>query len=792
MGLTHMKFLTLVAVLCAAAVDASSLPALPEATLADPVPEANEWFGADVTLSRDGMWAVVGAPKHAVGGFSDSGNARVFSRNGSAWSLDATLEPVGADTPRAFGDAVAISDNGSFVLVGCEGGDVSGRVSAGSAFVFFRNETRAMYEFEGRLVAPDPQDQDRFGVSVALSGDGYVAVVGAYQDNVDGIMHRGSAFVFERSLAGEWSAVGQALPPCDGGAEGDRFGAAVSISGDGQRIAVGADLRDADGATDSGGVYVFSSANSTWLCEATLLSLNPSTAGQFGRGVALDYDGNTAIVGGPLDDTTGGAYIFARDATSSTWTASASLEVASLVSGDRFGYSASISSNGSIAVVGAFAPDNPGRGGAAYVFSQVNGTWGLVATLRTDDRTATDSFGEDVFIDGAGDRVIVGALLANDARGMSRVYARVTDSCGRAGYSPTNYCVACGVGRYGSGTTPCLSCPAGTISLEEAANSSLACVCAAGTYSDSDTCVPCPAGRVCPAGTRSPTGTSEVAGTPCSLRQYCPEGTGSTIPAERLCPAGFRCATPMRAEPCIPGELCPEGSAVALQCPAGYYCPSAASVAVECPERFYCPSGSGDPVPCSPCEGNCVVQVPCSSTADAQLVQNNRSLEEELFFQILLSALGLLAALAAGYLINMWSRAGHSSAKCVRSALSLGGVSNFNFGRGYEFLRFVEAVVENASPTGAADERLVADHLVAVLRARGDFLEGRCGRGSFWLLCNRRPKRSFLRSTKLVNAVSCSVVARLRGSDPEEPASSVELSDLSRRNRSVTSSTVNQ
>ena len=94
---------------------------------------------------------------------------------------------------------------------------------------------------EAKLTAPDGMEQDHFGISIAVSGD--TAVIGATGDSHPGAVSAGSAYVFVRSGT-TWSEQ-QKLVASDA-ATNDRFGVSVAISGD--TVVVGADLADiADG-----------------------------------------------------------------------------------------------------------------------------------------------------------------------------------------------------------------------------------------------------------------------------------------------------------------------------------------------------------------------------------------------------------------------------------------------------------------------------------------------------------------------------------------------------------------
>jgi trimeric autotransporter adhesin len=88
----------------------------------------------------------------------------------------------------------------------------------------------------------------------------------------------------------------------------DLFGGAVSLSGDGNTMAVGA-IYEASAATgiggnqtddsagDAGAVYVFTRSGIVWRQQAYVKASNTNVHDWFGRAVALSSDGGTLAVG---------------------------------------------------------------------------------------------------------------------------------------------------------------------------------------------------------------------------------------------------------------------------------------------------------------------------------------------------------------------------------------------------------------------------------------------------------------------------------------------------------------
>jgi hypothetical protein len=265
---------------------------------------AGDGFGGSVAL--DGDTLVVGAPAEdsaatgvdgaqANNSATDSGAVYVFARSGAIWSQTAYLKASNTDAGDKFGTSVAVS--GDTVVAGAPGEDSVGDPAdnssqdAGAAYAFVRNGST--WSQQAYVKAPDTSG---FGISAAISGDTLVA--GCLSDALGG---RSSAYVFARG-GGEWAEQAQ-LGASNGDLE-DRFGWSVAVSGD--TVLVGAPQEDSaatgvDGnqgdnsASDSGAAYVFARSGSTWPQRAYLKASNAAAGDRFGVSVALSRD--AALVG---------------------------------------------------------------------------------------------------------------------------------------------------------------------------------------------------------------------------------------------------------------------------------------------------------------------------------------------------------------------------------------------------------------------------------------------------------------------------------------------------------------
>ena len=211
----------------------------------------NKLLGHSVCISGD--TAVVGENP----GNNSSGAAYVFIRSGSpgseVWTQQQKLTASDGEINDNFGWSVSIS--GDTALIGARFDNNDGGFAAGSTYVFARSGPPGseVWTEQAKLTASDGIATDNFGTSVSISGD--AAVIGTQSVYTPrGIA--GSAYVFERSGptgSGIWMER-EKLTASDSGPN-DRFGWSVAISGD--HALVGALYDDNAGGDEAGSAYIY-------------------------------------------------------------------------------------------------------------------------------------------------------------------------------------------------------------------------------------------------------------------------------------------------------------------------------------------------------------------------------------------------------------------------------------------------------------------------------------------------------------------------------------------------------
>jgi hypothetical protein len=234
----------------------------------------------------------------------------VFTLSAGTWTQQQKLLASDAASSDEFGFSVALSADGNTAIVGATAEDTSPNSNQGAAYVF--TLSAGTWTQQQKLLASDASSGDQFGYSVALSADGDTALIGASEEGTSPNSVNGAAYVFTRS-GGTWTQQQKLL--ASDAASSDQFGYSVALSADGDTALIGAYFEDTSPNSDNGAVYVFTRTAGVWAQQQKLLASDAASSDRFGNSVALSADGNTAIVGASLEDTSNGnngaAYIYA-------------------------------------------------------------------------------------------------------------------------------------------------------------------------------------------------------------------------------------------------------------------------------------------------------------------------------------------------------------------------------------------------------------------------------------------------------------------------------------------------
>lgn len=262
-----------------------------ESYIKPPVTRPASQFGWSLALSRDGATLAVGAPQESSAATGVDGNSaddcgapaevncaraagavHVYVRNAGGWSHQAYLKASNTDPGDEFGAALALSESGNDLLIGAPREDSVARygqdnltlpeaqgdnaaVDAGAAYLFRRDadgtwDQLVYLKASNTLINSDVTRGDLFGSAVSISDSGALLAVGAPLEggqaigiggdasNTTSTANNGAVFLYD--LTSSFFAYIKETHRDGPDTRQNRFGTALSLSGDGATLAIGA------------------------------------------------------------------------------------------------------------------------------------------------------------------------------------------------------------------------------------------------------------------------------------------------------------------------------------------------------------------------------------------------------------------------------------------------------------------------------------------------------------------------------------------------------------------------
>ncbi|MQA22114.1 YDG domain-containing protein, partial [Rugamonas rivuli] len=347
--------------------------------------EAGDGYGAAVALSASGTQLAVGAPYDA-----GQGN---------------TVGGAGAVRLYTFSDG----NFGGAVLKGTLG---TGYTGAGNTNVSLPSNAL-------------------FGSSVALSGDGLTLAVGAPGQQSGA----GQVYEYRYSAAAFGGTITTATLANPHGSFADAFGTAVALNGNGSKLAVGA-LYDTTSGNNAGAAHLYNNSNLAAISRTATLTGSGGDA-LFGTALAYNGAGDRLAVGAIGENSGKGAvYLYDTSAATPAVLHKLSADVSggnntnvALLGGEYFGSALAFNAAGTRLAVGA--PSSPANGGTslgpgavriydfadtAYATPVLSATFGRGYSSAPNVDVPLndyDSFGYALALNGAGDRMVVGAPFSD-------------------------------------------------------------------------------------------------------------------------------------------------------------------------------------------------------------------------------------------------------------------------------------------------------------------------------------------------------------------------------------------
>ena len=391
-----------------------------------------------------------------------------------------------ADNPQQgdrFGTSVSLSADGDTLAVGAPGNSdlISGL--DGTVYVFSQNNygwsQSIAFKSPGAAIA-DTYNGANFGYDISLSANGYTLAVGAPSESsasngINGTqLHdcnpsvllncapkAGAVYLYSRNIGtGIWNIepVYIKAPNTD---TNDLFGASVSLSTDGNILAVSAPLEDSaatgvnniapgldnNTSTNSGAVYIYSRDVQTQTWSPTpvyVKAVNTSVGSNFGSNIDLSADGSTLSVGANAESSgnngesngaqpddcvnysvgnskncvlrSGAVTVYSRNSAIEGWSTIDYFKAPTIVESEYYGTSVALSADGNTLLVGT-GGDSRGPTHTVYIYSRNTEVWGTPHSLKNQ---GDDGYGRAISLSADGNTFVVGASRENsDAVGVT-------------------------------------------------------------------------------------------------------------------------------------------------------------------------------------------------------------------------------------------------------------------------------------------------------------------------------------------------------------------------------------
>ncbi len=372
--------------------------------------------GQTIAISEDGSVIVIGA----INNDGDSGNAnddrghvRIYNRNvAGGREIDGVAENDQAS------QTIAISGDGSVVAIGSLFHDET----RGHVRLFNINATDGEWTKIGADI--DGLDAGHFsGGAISLSYDGSIVAIGTRY----GETRKGEVRTY-RNNSSNWELIGD---PILGQAEFDNFGYSVSLSADGDRLAVGAPVNG------NGYVRIFENTRGSSWSQLGETIIGEEVGEMTGAGVELSRDGLVAVIGAPFNNSGRGKIRFFSNSQAG-WTQEGGV-ITGEAEGDQVGEVISLALNSQIIAIGSKNHDGSqgNNSGKIRYLSNSCSTWSEISNFEGE--AAGDQAGSAVALSADGSIISFGAYGndgatgdQDDNRGHVQTY-KLTSSLFRSG-----------------------------------------------------------------------------------------------------------------------------------------------------------------------------------------------------------------------------------------------------------------------------------------------------------------------------------------------------------------------
>ncbi|MDT0558017.1 T9SS type A sorting domain-containing protein [Ichthyenterobacterium sp. W332] len=252
---------------------------------------AEDASGQSISLSADGSIVAIGAQLNDGSGFN-SGHVRIYENQNGTW-IQIGQDIDGDDTNNRFGRSVSLSANGNIVAINLIGIDEFGFDSVR----VYENQSGTWTQIGDDINGESLGAANNGGVSLSSNGN----IVAFLALGLTDTPEVSNVAVIYENQNGTWVQLGDTIfseQTSDGA--GTR---SISLSGDGTIVAIGANTNDGNGI-NSGHVRVFKNQNGVWMQLGE--DIDGGAASDFlGASVSLSENGNILAIGAYGNDDNG-------------------------------------------------------------------------------------------------------------------------------------------------------------------------------------------------------------------------------------------------------------------------------------------------------------------------------------------------------------------------------------------------------------------------------------------------------------------------------------------------------
>jgi len=243
--------------------------------------------GFSVSLNANGSRIAIGSPDSEM----LTGHAAIYElADDNSWlQVGGTI--YADDYYSALGYSIALNDDGNTVAIGSRLDRENNDFFVGAVGVY------RLIDGEWKILGTEISGEsyyDLLGESIAINGDGNRIVVGVPNEGENA---SGGARIYDYSDGNDWNQVGKTI---FGVASNDSAGGSVSISSDGSRIVIGSELNDSGGANAGySRIFDFDSNTNSW--EQLGENIIGDVAGDMsGSAVTISGNGSFIAIGAPM------------------------------------------------------------------------------------------------------------------------------------------------------------------------------------------------------------------------------------------------------------------------------------------------------------------------------------------------------------------------------------------------------------------------------------------------------------------------------------------------------------